>query len=190
MPDRPFLISFLGFPGSGKTTFSRQLAEKIGAVTYNSDALRISMFGSQEAIEEIRQSQRSRLYDDVFGAMNYAAIQTIKSGYNVIYDAQMTKRRDRQRMEKLAQNSGGQFVLVWLQTSPEVAVLRGQEREARDDSHPYSMEKMKMLVERFARTTDAPSADENVIEISGEVSFDQQFQQFSDGLKRIDTAAR
>lgn len=31
---KPLLISFLGAPGSGKTTFARRLAEQIGAVTF------------------------------------------------------------------------------------------------------------------------------------------------------------
>lgn len=67
---KPLLIVFLGFPGSGKTYFARHLAEKIGAVTLNTDALRVSMFGSLEKIDEIRhKGDRSRLYDDVFGAM-------------------------------------------------------------------------------------------------------------------------
>lgn len=172
---KPLLISFLGFPGSGKTTFARQLAEEISAVTYNSDALRVSMFGSLETIEQIRQMQRSRLYDDVFGAMNYAAAQSLRAGHHVIYDAQMTKRRDRQRMDKLARDNGGQFVLIWLQTSPKAAIQRAQTREVRDDSHPYPLDKITMLVERFEQVTDMPGADEHVVEISGEVPFRQQY---------------
>lgn len=185
---KPLLISFLGFAGSGKTTFAKQLASEIGAVTYNSDALRMSMFGSHEAIEVIRESQRSRLYDDVFGAMNYAATQSLLAGHHVIYDAQMTKRSDRARMTELASTNNAYFLLVWLQTTPDIAIRRGQQRESRDDSHPYSHEKITMLVERFERVTDLPDNDENTIIISGEMPFDEQLKVFQEGLRAINQA--
>ena len=35
-----------------------------------------------------------------------------------------------------------------------------------------------MLVERFDRVTDLPDETENIIEISGEVPFDEQYEQF------------
>jgi predicted kinase len=174
----PLLIVFLGFPGSGKTYFATRLAEKLQAVTLNSDAMRVSMFGSLETIERIRQTQRARLYDDVFGAMDYAAVQTLRAGHSVIYDAQQTKRRDRKNIEKLAASAGAIPVLVWIKTNPEVALRRGQEREARADSHQYDAAKMKMLVERFEKVTDLPEPDENVMEISGELPFEEQYAVF------------
>ncbi len=176
--DRPLIVVFLGFPGSGKTYFSRQLAEKIRAVTLNSDALRVSMFGSLERIDEIRISDRPRLYDDVFGAMDYAARQCLLAGHSVVYDAQQTKRKDRRGIEKIAADCGAVPVLVWMKTSRETALRRGQEREARDDSHQYDAEKMVRLIDRFDSITDLPGDNENVVEISGEVPFEEQFEVF------------
>lgn len=181
---QPLLICFLGFPGSGKTYFSTNLAKKLGAVTVNSDALRLSMFRSLEAIEAIRQTERSRLYDDVFGAMDYAASQVLLAGHSVIYDAQMTKRKDRQNIEAIARKAGAVPVLVWIKTSREIAFHRGQEREQSSDSHQYSAEKMAMLIDRFDAVTDVPEPDENVIEVNGEVTFDEQYREFKMGLRR------
>lgn len=124
---RPLLVVFLGFPGSGKTYFARRLAERLPAVTFNSDALRVAMFGSIENMERISQSDRSRLYDDVFGAMNYATRQVLEAGCSVVFDAQQTKRGDRRRVEELAKESGAIPVLVWIKTSRETALRRGQE---------------------------------------------------------------
>lgn len=183
---KPFLIVFLGFPGSGKTYFSKRLADKLGAVTLNSDALRISMFGSPEKIEQIRTNDRSRLYDDVFGAMDYAARQTLLAGHSVIYDAQQTKRENRRNIEKIAQESGAMPLLVWIKTSRETALRRGQEREARDDSHQYTADKMKYLIDHFDSATDLPEPTENTIEISGELTFEEQYSSFQEQLKRLD----
>jgi len=185
LPSQPLLIVFLGFPGSGKTYFATRLAERLQAVTLNSDALRLSMFGSLETIEHIRQTDRARLYDDVFGAMDYAASQVLRAGHSVVYDAQQTKRRDRKNIERVAASAGALPLLVWIKTSPEVALKRGQEREARSDSHQYSSEKMKMLVGRFDKVTDLPEANENVIQISGEVSFEEQYAAFEQGVRTL-----
>lgn len=185
MNNTPLLIVFLGFPGSGKTYFATRLAEKLQAVTLNSDAMRLSMFGSLERIEHIRQTDNPRLYVDVFGAMDYAAAQALRAGHTVIYDAQQTKRRDRKHVEELAASAGAIPVLVWIKTSPQVALRRGQEREARADSHQYTEEKMRMLIERFSNVTDLPGLDENVIEISGELPFEEQFGVFEEAAKKI-----
>lgn len=183
--NRPLIIVFLGFPGSGKTYFARQLAEKLQAVTLNSDALRLSMFGSLERIEEIRRRNRSRLYADVFGAMDYAARQALLAGHSVIYDAQQTKRENRRGIEEIAKETGAIPVLVWMKTDPEVALKRGQEREARADSHQYTEEKMRYLIDRFDEVTDLPEPDENVIEISGELPFEEQYDIFAKGVEAL-----
>jgi predicted kinase len=179
---KPLIVVFIGFPGSGKTYFATHLARKLNAVVLNSDALRVAMFGSIERMEEIRKTDNSRLYKDVFGAMNYATKQAILAGCSVIYDAQQSKRVDRLRIEALAAEVGAIPVLVWIRTTLEEAKKRGQIREARDDSHVYSEEKMEYLVERFVDTTELPGPGENVIEISGEVSFEEQYDAFRIGL--------
>lgn len=180
---KPLLVSFIGFPGSGKTYFSTRLAKKIHAITLNSDALRLNMFGSLEKIEQIRNSEnRSRLYDDVFGAMNYAAAQALQAGHSVVYDAQMAKRIDRARMEALVKENGARFVLVWLQTDPSVAKQRGAKRKQAADSHRYTGEKIHMLVEGFATTTEVPDEQEFVVAINGELPFTQQYDIFHTAL--------
>lgn len=178
MKPAPLLVVFLGFPGSGKTYFATRLAEKLQAVTFNSDALRLAMFGTLENIEHIRQTDQPRLYADVFSALDYATAQTLRAGHSVIYDAQQTKRRDRKSKEELAKKVDAIPVLVWIKTSPQVALRRGQEREARADSHQYDAEKMKMLVERFDKVTDVPEPNENLIEINGELPFEEQYAVF------------
>lgn len=181
------LIIFLGFPGSGKTYFAKQLAKRIDAVTFNSDAMRLAMFGSHERIEQIRKTDNPRLYRDVFGAMDYATTQSLKAGYSVIYDAQQTKRENRRNIEQLAATAGAIPVLVWVKTTPEVALKRGQEREAGDDSHQYTADKMQMLINRFNKVTDLPEEGENAIEIDGEQGFEHQYATFSTQLDNIVT---
>jgi len=143
------------------------------------------MFGSLDAIERIRANDQSRLYDDVFGAMDYAARQVLLAGHSVVYDAQQTKRENRRNIERIAQESGAISLLVWIKTSRETALKRGQSREASSDSHQYSAQKMEYLIDRFDSATDLPEATENTIEISGEIPFEKQYVLFQKQLEKI-----
>lgn len=185
MNKKPLLIVFLGFPGSGKTYFSTRLAKKLKGVSFNTDALRLAMFKSLDAIDHIRQTDHDRLYIDVFGAMDYATTQVLMSGHSVVYDAQQTKRRDRKNIEKLAESAGAIPILVWIKTDPQTALRRGQERDAAPSSLQYTEEKMNMLINRFYDVTDLPEPSENTIEINGELPFEEQYAAFEHGVEAI-----
>lgn len=57
---KPLLVMFVGVPGSEKTYFAKRLADKLQAVTINSDAIRLSMWGSRDAIQATHATFRKR----------------------------------------------------------------------------------------------------------------------------------
>lgn len=68
----------VGLPGSGKSTYAKELAEEIGAVICSSDTIRKELCGdenSQDNNEEIFKLLHSRIKDN------------LKKGISVIYDA-------------------------------------------------------------------------------------------------------
>lgn len=176
------LIQFLGVPGSGKTTFSKQLADKIGAVTFNSDATRIAIWGNRDAVHEDRQSDEDRLRNNkmTFGAMDYMVAQTLRAGYSVVYDRNANKRRDRK--DELAKLHDAKLVIVYIKTPANVAIQRLQLRDDTHDSMQMDQAKAAATYERFSQAIEPPTADELVIEISGEVPFDEQFAVFQERL--------
>ncbi len=145
----------------------------------------MSIFGSQERIDQVRLEDRTRFHEDIFGAMNYASKQTLSAGYSVIYDAQMTKRDNRINIEQLATSAGALPLLVWIKTSRDTALRRGQEREPGDDSNRYTAEKIAYLIDRFDDITDLPEENENLIVINGEVEFEDQYASFQSQLRRF-----
>jgi len=166
----------LGHPGSGKTHFSKQLAEKIGAVRVNADAMRVSMFGTIEAAKAF-DAGTGALNKLVFGALDYVALQILKSGNSVVSDFQHNKKSIRAHTMQIANENGAKAVVVWIKTPREIAIQRGIERAEALDQRKFSDEKMQALVDKSMQLLEAPE-DELVITLDGEMPFDQQYQSF------------
>lgn len=185
---KPTVYMFLGVPGSGKSYFARNLSEKTGAVRINSDSLRLAIFGSLETMRALYASgQREILNSYVFNSMDYATEQILRQGHDVVYDAHNNKRKDRESLEKIAERVGAAAILIWIKTPFEVALKRGQQRNATADQRQLSEEAMKEVMERHQRFTDEPIDGEKVIVIDGTVSFDEQYAEFTKQLEAINS---
>jgi predicted kinase len=85
------LFMLLGYPGSGKTYFSEQLAKDSGAIRLNADAMRVATLGTIEKAREFNDDTGLQ-NSIVFGALDYAVLQILKSGNSVICDYQHNER--------------------------------------------------------------------------------------------------
>lgn len=184
---RPLLITFVDIPGSGKTTFAKQLADKIGAVVLSSDGMRLAMWGSIEAIrmKHSDPEEHMKANQAVFGAMNYTTSQILQAGQSVIYDANQSHRRERQDKYDIAKAYGAVPVLVRVKVPYEVSLQRIQGREASSDARRISADKARELLDTFASKIEEPARDEPIIELSGEVSFEEQYSAFEQGLRDL-----
>lgn len=176
------LIMLLGHPGSGKSYFARQLAERISAVRINGDAMRKAMFGSFERAREF--DQKEPINPMVFGALDYVGEQIIASGSSVIYDAQHNQKDLRTRMSNVARRHKALPLLIWIKTPYHIAVERGQTRAATEDQQ-HSKEKMEESIKKHQAALELPTNDEIYIEIDGTLSFEEQYKDFEEKLKVI-----
>lgn len=76
--NEPTLIMMVGLVASGKSTYASQLAEKMPATVFSSDALRKEMFGDVE-----NQENNQKLFQELHKRIK----ECLKSGKNAIYDA-------------------------------------------------------------------------------------------------------
>jgi predicted kinase len=186
MSQRPIIHLFLGVPGSGKSYFARQLADQTNTVRINSDAMRLAIFGSLEAITAVYHSpDRQHVNTYVDGATQYVVAELLDRGHSVVCDAHHNKRSDREAYETLAGQHDARVVLVWIQTPFNVALTRGQQREAKADQRQLSEQDMREVMERHKAAMDEPAKTENVIIIDGEQPFDQQYASYQEQIGKL-----
>lgn len=182
---KKYLFMTLGHSGSGKSYFVRQLAEKMPIVRLNGDTLRIEMYGSTEELDKYKAIDPTLSKEKIFNALDYAAKQVLSAGYSVMYESNNNKRVVRGGYEKMAKRHDAIPIVVWVQTSPELAIRRIQEREVAADSRQWNEQKAREVVDRHIANTDEPGDDEYVIIIDGTIPFEQQYESFKKQLAEI-----
>lgn len=187
MKKQPIIVLFVGIPGSGKTTFSRALAEKLRAVLLNSDSIRIWMWGSLEEIHKNHETVEGRADANklTFGALNYAANQVLASGQNVVYDCNANHVSERQEKHNIADKNGALSVVVRMRVPYEVSLERVQYRDEAHDQRRFSLEKAETILQRFSKEIEEPDENERVIFIDGQATFDEQYAVFEKALTQF-----
>lgn len=183
---KKYLFMTLGHSGSGKSYFVRQLIDEIPLVRLNGDTLRIEVYGSTEELDKYKAIDPTLSKEKIFKALDYAAKQILLAGFSVIYEANNNKRVIRKTYEKIAQEHDAIPIVIWVQTPPELAIKRVQEREVTADSRQFDEQKAREVVERHIANTDDPGVGEYVITIDGVASFEEQYKSFKEQLAKID----
>ncbi len=184
--EQPVLILFTSIPGSGKSYFARQAADRMHAIRLSSDAFRPAIYGSVEAWREAEQKNgRPAMLKQLFGAMDYAAQQILLPGADLIYDTNTNGRELRRAQEVMAKKFGAAPIVVHLEVPYEVALRRGQDREEQADQRRKDEAGMRELIDRIQSATDPFDSDELVVSLDGQKPFDEQFVDFEVQVKEL-----
>ncbi|MGZ8947449.1 MAG: bifunctional aminoglycoside phosphotransferase/ATP-binding protein [Methylococcaceae bacterium] len=131
--DPVVLIITHGYSGSGKSTYTDKLAEKMGALQIRSDIERKRLFGYQ-AQAHTGSDIDNGLYTQEAGRKTYLHLAdgakiVLESGFSAIVDAAFLKTEQRDLFKKLAAECGVPFIIVDFQASAEELCRRIRQRK-------------------------------------------------------------
>lgn len=166
-PAKPFLLLFYGFPGSGKTYFSRQLADHIQVAHVQADRIRYELF------EEPRYDKQENTV--VLQIVNYMVEEFLNAGVSVIYDMGTIRLAQRRMLRDMARKAGAEPILLWQQIDAESALARVMKRDRRKADDRYALQPDYTTFQKIAGGMQNPQVSEEYIVISGKHVFNTQF---------------
>lgn len=183
--NKPMLILLYGFPGAGKTHFAHNLTEVMDCAHVYSDRIRHELF------EEPRYDKQE---DEIISQlMDYMAEEFLNAGISVIYDAPMSRKKDRHIMRESARKKHAKTLLVWFQIDPDTAYQRIRKRDRRKTEDKYSFDYTESEFRYIASKMQHPEPTEDYVVVSGKHTFPSQktaiFKKFMEmGLIDTETA--
>ena len=162
---RPFLIVVSGLPGTGKSYFCRQLAQRLPAVILESDSLRKALFPSPgySAAESRRLFQVCHLLIE----------RLLGKGIPVIFDATNLSEHNREYLYRIAERLGAKLVLVRVEAPPELVQARLKERalvsEASSDADWAVYQRMKPKSQQIRRRHYAVDTSRDITPVIGKI---------------------
>lgn len=176
--DKPILFATLGYPGSGKTFFSRKFAKEFHMLHLNSDRIRKAMFGKP------KYNQYENNY--LFAVMDTLAQDAIMNGVSVIYDANSSLREYRARMMQMVKKNDAGFFLLWFQTPESEAKKRlgTRKRCTQKVCQEYHPPVPIAVFNRLRIEIEEPKKNEPTIIINGTDTYAKQKKTLFDALSK------
>lgn len=152
LPDpelEPVFVIVSGLPGTGKSYFSRKLAERLPSLILESDALRKVLFLTPEYTAQ----ESSRLFRAIYQLIE----ELLKKGMPIILDATNLSEQYRERLYSIAERLEVRLVLVSVNAPPELVRERLQSRTGEKDRQDSSdadwsvYQRMKDSVQKMKR---------------------------------------
>lgn len=166
VPTKPIMVLLYGFPGSGKSTFARQLSSALGMAHVHSDRIRHELF------EKPRYDRQEN--DVVDQIMDYMTEEFMRARISVVFDANTPTLRDRRTLRDSARKFKCSPVLVWIQIDAETAFNRVIKRDRRKLDNKYTSPIDRTTFEDLTGKMQNPGPDEDYVVISGKHTFSTQ----------------
>ena len=172
---KPIFIMLYGYPGSGKTYFSRQLTDHLQAAHVQSDGIRHELF------EEPRYDKPENSI--VTHLMDYMTEEFLNAGISVIYDVNAIRQAQRRQLREIARRAGAEPLLVWVQIDIESSFTRVARRDRRRSDDKYAMTLDRTTFDNLVNNMQNPQREESNVVISGKHPFKAQLSGFMKKLR-------
>ena len=153
---KPTVYLICGFIGAGKSTFSKKLEEKTGAVRVTKDEWSVRLIGNNPTIDGYAEWDSK-----ITGLSRDVAFYLAEKGIDIILDEGFWERKTRDQMRKRAEAIGVKSVMYDLDTPIEQIRERvlGRNNNLTKESFEISRE----MLEGHLRYWEPPTEDEEFI---------------------------
>jgi predicted kinase len=165
-PVKPFLLIMYGYPGSGKTYFSRQFTDNVQAAHLQADRIRSELF-EQPRFDKQENTVVNQL-------MNYMCEEFLSAGVSVVYDMNAMREGQRRMLNNLAHKYHAQPFTVWFQTDMETAFARNIKRDKRKSDDRYAAQWDRTSFDSIVTGMQNPKAADGYIVVSGKHLYNMQ----------------
>jgi predicted kinase len=162
----PILIMTMGYPGAGKSFFSRQFSEAFKLPIVSEDRLRYDLFENPQFNDDESEI--------ITRMLTYTVSQIMKTGTSLLCDGDFSTKSARQQLYDLAKENGYRTLIVWLQTDINTSKARALKRDRRNIDNKYNFDLSIKLFEKLTNKLSRPSDKESYIVISGKHAFKAQ----------------
>lgn len=176
-PSKPALIMLYGFPGSGKTYFSRMFCETVQAVHMQADRVRAELF------ERPRYDKQENAI--VAQLMDYMTEEFLNAGVSVVYDVNAMRASQRQAMRELAKHCHATPLIVWFQIDQDSAYGRSTQRDRRRNDDKYAATRSRGDFDKVVAHMQNPHEKEDYVVVSGKHTFNAQYTAVARRLREL-----
>lgn len=117
---KPKFYIMVGVPGSGKSTYARELANKDNCIIHSSDAIRIELNGNQADLSNDK---------NVWKTMNERILKDLSEGRNVICDATNVTIKKRASFINLINKIDCEKIAVVINTDVKKCISQNSKRD-------------------------------------------------------------
>jgi predicted kinase len=177
VPNKPALLMLYGFPGSGKTYFSRMFSEHVQAVHMQADRVRAELF------EKPRYDKQENAI--VSQLMDYMTEEFLNAGVSVIYDVNAMRLSQRTAMRELARHCRATPLIVWFQIDQDSAYARSTQRDRRRNDDKYAAVTDQASFNNVVSHMQNPGEKEDYVVVSGKHTFNAQYTAVARRLREL-----
>lgn len=152
------LYIFIGYPGAGKTTVAKIIADTTGAVHLWADHERQHMFN------DVNHSKNES--KQLYTSLNNRTAQLLQAGKSVIFDTNFNYRKDRDHLRSIAKANRAKAIVIWLTTPLPIARKRALHDTHRNRNR-YEHVMLPATFDTLVDHLETPSDNEKFITIDG-----------------------
>jgi predicted kinase len=188
-PPRARLFITYGVSGSGKTYYTQQVVDAMGAIRLRSDVERKRLFGLAPLERSTGRSELA-LYSPEATRRTYdhlaqQAARVLEAGFSVVVDATFLKRTQRHMFRRLADRLGVPCTILALQADAET--LRGRVAQRHSQGADASEADLAVLHGQSAALEPLTDA-EQVSALTIETTASQATQRLLDAIRTMEEA--